>query len=103
MFDGNITYDPEALPNSLEVDTYNQTVANGQRLDLLSDSLRDLAASQDNTASDEVTSAVTLDAGQYGQLAYDIQATNTIAILVLVLTGICTGLLAWRVFSGRWA
>lgn len=103
MFDAEITYDPDALPNSLEVDTYNQTVANGQRLDLLSDSLRDLAASQDNTASDEVTSAVTLDAGQYGQLAYDIQATNTIAIMVLVLTGICTGLLAWRVFSGRWA
>lgn len=103
MFDAEITYDPDALPNSLEVDTYNQTVANGQRLDLLSDSLRDLAASQDNTASDEVTSVVTLDAGQYDQLSYDVQATNTIAILVLVMTGICTGLLAWRVFSGRWA
>lgn len=103
MFDAEITYDPDALPNSLEVDTYNQTVANGQRIDLLSDSLRDLAASQDNTASDEVTSLVTLDAGQYDQLSYDIQATNTIAILLLVMTGICTGLLAWRVFSGRWA
>lgn len=103
MFDGQITYDPEAIPNVIEVETYNETVALGQRVDLLSDEVRSLAASQDDTASDEVSSVVTLDAGQYGQLSYDVQATNTIAILVLVLTGICTGLVAWHVFSGRWA
>lgn len=103
MFDGEITYDPDAIPNIIEVQTYNETVALGQRVDLLSDEVRSLASTQSDTRSGEEVTTMTLDADQYGQLSYDIQAMNTIAIMVLVMTGICTGLLAWRVFSGRWA
>lgn len=93
-----VAYDPEALPNSLEVEQLRETRALSDRLDELDGHLVGLATQSEGGAA----SVMSVDDAQWDVLLYDVRAANTLSMLVLVLLGVCVGLVAWDVFSRRW-
>lgn len=99
MPDEGITYDPEALPNSLEVTQLQETRALSQRMGDLENDIALLGAQSGEDAS---TGTLVLDDAQYDAIVYDLRVNNTISILLLVVLGICAGLSGWLVFSWRW-
>lgn len=101
MSDEVVTYDPDALPNSVEVEQLQQTRALSEQIAALNGHVAQLGAQSDEGASD-VGTVVVMDDSQYQAIEYDLRCNNTITIMLLVLMGICVGLNAWHVLSSRW-
>lgn len=97
-----ITYDPEALPNSVDVQNLQVTNEIARQVSQISDGIQYLATQSDDDADTSDSGTVTLVEEQYEQLHYALQTTNTLSVLLLVVLGINCGLVAWLTLSSRW-
>lgn len=97
-----ITYDPEALPNSVEVQNLQTTNEIARQVSQISEGLQLLANQSDDTTDASDTGFVTLEQSQFDEIHYALQTTNTLSVLLLVVLGISCGLVAWLTLSSRW-
>lgn len=96
-----VTYDPDALPSEVDVETLFEVRSLRDGLTGVNESLQ-LLAQGDGGQTESVTSEVTISGAQYEYLQRSMQLTNSLSLVMMLMLGVACGLLGWQAFTHSW-